>query len=239
YSFRMYFLVFHGEERYDQNPDAHHDDHAHDDHGHDAHGHHDGPHESPWVVTLPLILLAFPSVILGSIAIEPMLFGNWFGDAIYIDSAKHPAMATIAEHFHGAAAMAVHGVQTAPFWLAIAGVATSWFFYLKKPEIPAAIARTFKPIYTLFDNKYYFDRFNEVVVMAGSRLLGKGLWKAGDQTIIDGLMVNGSARTVGVIAMLTRLAQTGQLYLYAFAMIFGVFALLTYVYVAWLRPFVL
>ncbi|HWV17918.1 MAG TPA: NADH-quinone oxidoreductase subunit L [Rhodocyclaceae bacterium] len=239
YSFRMYFLVFHGEERYDQNPDAHHDDHAHDDHGHDDHGHHDGPHESPWVVTLPLVLLAIPSVIIGYIAIEPMLFGNWFGDAIYIDSAKHPAMATIGEHFHGAAAMALHGIQTAPFWLAIAGVATAWFFYLKKPEIPAAIARTCKPIYTLFENKYYFDRFNEVVVMAGSRLLGKGLWKAGDQTIIDGLLVNGSARTVGVIAMLTRLAQTGQLYLYAFAMIFGVFALLTYVYVAWLRPFVL
>ena len=234
YSFRMYFLVFHGEERYDQNPDAHHDDHGHDDHGH-----HDGPHESPWVVTLPLVLLAIPSVIIGYIAIEPMLFGNWFGDAIYIDSAKHPAMATIGEHFHGAAAMALHGLQTAPFWLAIAGVATAWFFYLKKPEIPAAIARICKPIYTLFENKYYFDRFNEVVVMAGSRLLGKGLWKAGDQTIIDGLLVNGSARTVGVIAMLTRLAQTGQLYLYAFAMIFGVFALLTYVYVAWLRPFVL
>jgi NADH-quinone oxidoreductase subunit L len=243
YSFRMYFLVFHGEERYDQNPDAHHDDHAHDDdhgHGHDDHGHHDGPHESPWVVWLPLVLLAIPSVIIGYIAIEPMLYGNWFGDAIYIDAAKHPAMHELAQEFHGPWAMAVHGFAfSTPFLLGMAGVALSWFFYLKKPEIPAAIARTFKPIYTLFDNKYYFDRFNEVVVMAGSRLLGKGLWKAGDQTIIDGLLVNGSARTVGVIAMLTRLAQTGQLYLYAFAMIFGVFALLTYVYVAWLRPFVL
>jgi NADH-quinone oxidoreductase subunit L len=252
YSFRMYFLVFHGNERYDQNPDAHHhDDHAHDDHAHDAHGshdahhgddhghgHHDGPHESPWVVTLPLVLLAIPSVIIGYIAIEPMLHGDWFGSAVFIDAAKHPAMQELGEEFHGAAAMAIHGLSTLPFWLAMAGVALSWFFYLKKPEIPAAIARTFKPIYTLLENKYYFDRFNELVVMAGSRALGRGLWKAGDQTVIDGLMVNGSARTVGAIAMLTRLMQTGQLYLYAFAMIFGVFALLTYVYWVWLRHLV-
>ena len=181
YSFRMYFLVFHGKERYDQNPDAHHhDDHAHDDHAHDAHGHdshghddhghHDGPHESPWVVTLPLVLLAIPSVIIGYIAIEPMLHGDWFGSAIFIDAAKHPAMHELGEEFHGAFAMALHGIQTLPFWLAMAGVGLSWFFYLKKPEIPAAIARTCKPIYTLFDNKYYFDRFNEVVVMAGSRM---------------------------------------------------------------------
>jgi NADH-quinone oxidoreductase subunit L len=241
YSFRMYFLVFHGKERYDQNPDAHHDDHAHDAHGdhHDDHGHHDGPHESKWVVTLPLVLLAIPSVIIGYIAIEPMLYGDWFGSAVYIDAAKHPAMHELAEEFHGALAMGLHGLQfSLPFILAMAGVAVAWFFYLKKPEIPAAIARTFKPLYTLLDNKYYFDRFNEVVVMAGSRLLGKGLWKAGDQTIIDGLLVNGSAKTVGAVAMLTRLIQTGQLYLYAFAMIFGVFALLTYVYWVWLRHFV-
>jgi NADH-quinone oxidoreductase subunit L len=167
-----------------------------------------------------------------------MLHGDWFGSAVFIDAAKHPAMQELGEEFHGAAAMAIHGLSTLPFWLAMAGVALSWFFYLKKPEIPAAIARTFKPIYTLLENKYYFDRFNELVVMAGSRALGRGLWKAGDQTVIDGLMVNGSARTVGAIAMLTRLMQTGQLYLYAFAMIFGVFALLTYVYWVWLRHLV-
>ena len=248
YSFRMYFLVFHGKERYDQNPDAHHhDDHAHDDHGdhhdahgHDDHGHHDGPHESPWVVWLPLVLLAIPSVIIGYIAIEPMLYGGWFGDAIFIDAAKHPAMHELKEEFHGAFGMAIHGLSfSLPFVLGMAGVALSWFFYLKKPEIPAAIARTFKPLYTLLDNKYYFDRFNELVVMAGSRCLGRGLWKAGDQTLIDGLLVNGSARVVGAVAMLTRLVQTGQLYLYAFAMIFGVFALLTYVYVVWLKPIAL
>ncbi len=247
YSFRMYFLVFHGEERYDQNPDAHHadahaddhGDHAHDDHGHDDHGHGGKPHESPWVVTLPLVLLAIPSVIIGYIAIEPMLFGDWFGTAVYIDAAKHPGLAELDKVFHGAAAMAIHGLQTLPFWLAISGVAVAWFFYLKAPHIPAAIKKAVGPIYTLLDNKYYFDRFNEVVVMAGSRALGRGLWKAGDQTVIDGLLVNGAARTVGAIAKLTRLIQTGHLYFYAFAMIFGVFALLTYVYVVWLRRFVL
>ncbi|HTH94184.1 MAG TPA: NADH-quinone oxidoreductase subunit L [Rhodocyclaceae bacterium] len=240
YSFRMYFLVFHGEERYDQNPDAHahHDDHAHDDHHHDDHGHDHGPHESPWVVWLPLVLLAIPSVIIGYIAIQPMLYGDWFGEAIYIDSTAHPVMHMLEEEFHGAVAMGVHGTTALPFFLAMAGVVLSWFFYLKRPEIPAWFARTFKPLYVLFDNKYYFDRFNEVVVMAGSRALGKGLWKAGDQTVIDGIVVNGTARTVGAVAMLTRLIQTGQLYLYAFAMIFGVFALLTYTYLAWLKPFV-
>jgi NADH-quinone oxidoreductase subunit L len=256
YSFRMYFLVFHGEERYDQNPDAHHDDHAHDDHAHDAHhadAHHDDahghddhhggkPHESPWVVWVPLVLLAIPSVAIGYLAIEPMLFGDWFGSAVVIDAVKHPAVHEMAEEFHSPAAMAIHGLTSLPFFLAMAGVVTAWFFYLKAPQIPAAIARTCKPLYVLLDNKYYFDRFNELVVMAGSRALGKGLWKAGDQMVIDGLLVNGSARTVGVIAMLVRLVQTGQLYLYAFAMIFGVFALLTYLYWvnwAWLKQFVL
>jgi NADH-quinone oxidoreductase subunit L len=238
YSFRMYFLVFHGKERYDENPDAHHDDHAHDDHGHDTHGHHDGPHESPWVVTLPLVLLAIPSVFIGYIAIEPMLFGDWFGAAIFVDAAKHPAMTELGNIFHGAGAMAVHGLQTAPFWLAISGVALAWFFYLKAPHIPAAIKKAVGPIYTLLENKYYFDRFNEVVVMAGSRALGRGLWKYGDQAVIDGVMVNGTARGVGVLAKLSRLIQSGHLYLYAFAMIFGVFALLTYVYWVWLRRFV-
>lgn len=192
------------------------------------------------MVWLPLVLLAIPSVIIGYIAIEPMLYGDWFGSAIFIDAAKHPAMHELGEEFHGAFGMAIHGLSfSLPFLLGLAGIAMSWFFYLKKPEIPAAIARTFKPIYTLLENKYYFDRFNELVIMAGSRCLGRGLWKVGDQTVIDGVMVNGTARLVGAVAMLTRLIQTGQLYLYAFAMIFGVFALLTYVYVAWLRPFVI
>ncbi|MBF0825928.1 NADH-quinone oxidoreductase subunit L, partial [Enterococcus faecalis] len=119
YSFRMYFLVFHGKERYDQNPDAHHDDHhAHDDHGHGhGHGHDAKPHESPWVVTVPLVLLAIPSVVIGFLAIQPMLFGDFFKDVIFVDAAKHPAMAELSEMFHGPVAMALHGLQTAPFWL--------------------------------------------------------------------------------------------------------------------------
>jgi NADH-quinone oxidoreductase subunit L len=226
YSFRMYFLVFHGEERYDQVP---HDDHhgAHDDEHHDNH-HGSKPHESPWVVTVPLILLAIPSVLIGFMTIQPMLFGNWFGSSIFIDAAKHPAMTSLGEHFHGAAAMALHGVQTLPFWLAMAGVGLSWFFYLKRPDIPAAIQKAAMPLYTLLDNKYYFDKFNEVFFAAGSRLLGRGLWQTGDRVLIDGVMVNGSARVVGWIAAVVRLFQTGHIYQYAFSMIIGVFLLLTF-----------
>jgi NADH-quinone oxidoreductase subunit L len=123
--------------------------------------------------------------------------------------------------------MAIHGFTSLPFILAMSGVGLSWFFYLKKPEIPAAIARTFKPIYVLFDNKYYFDKFNEVFFAAGARLLGRGLWKAGDQGVIDGVMVNGSAQAVGWFAGLVRLFQSGHIYQYAFSMIIGVFVLLT------------
>ena len=232
YSFRMYFRVFHGKENF-----GHHDDH----HGHDgdhddeelASDHHHGlapgekPHESPWVVTLPLVLLAIPSVLVGFFAIEPMLFGEWFGDAVQINLEKHPVMEELGHEFHGAFAMALHGITSLPFFLATAGVVLAWFFYLVKPEIPAAIARTFKPLYVLFDNKYYFDKFNEVFFAGGSRLLGKGLWKVGDQTLIDGLLVNGSAKVVGWIAGFVRLFQSGHIYQYAFSMIIGVFVLLT------------
>jgi NADH-quinone oxidoreductase subunit L len=230
YSFRMYFLVFHGEERYDQLPhDDHHGAHdaTHDDEHHDDH-HGGKPHESPWVVTVPLILLAIPSVLIGFMTIQPMLFGNWFGSSIFIDAAKHPSMTSLGEHFHGAAAMALHGVQTLPFWLAMSGVGLSWFFYLKRPDIPAAIQKAAMPLYTLLDNKYYFDKFNEVFFAAGSRFLGRGLWQAGDRVLIDGVMVNGSARVVGWIAAVVRLFQTGHIYQYAFSMIIGVFLLLTF-----------
>ena len=221
YSFRMYFLVFHGKERYDQAP---HDEHHHDDHGHGG----GKPHESPWVVTLPLILLAIPSVVIGYFTIQPMLFGDWFGSAILIDAVKHPPMAHLAEEFHGAFAMALHGLTSLPFFLAMSGVALSWFFYLKRPDIPAAIQKALMPLYTLLDNKYYFDKFNEVVFAGGARLLGRGLWKGGDQALIDGFMVNGSAHVVGWFAGLVRKLQTGHIYQYAFGMIFGVAAFLTY-----------
>ncbi len=230
YSFRMYFLVFHGKERFGQ---AHHDHHGdHDDEEPSADHHHglapgQKPHESPWVVTLPLALLAIPSVLIGFFTIEPMLFGEWFKDVIFVGD-NHVGLKELAESFHGPAAMALHGLQTAPFWLAIGGVALAWYFYLVKPEIPAAIERTFKPLHTLLDNKYYFDRFNEIFFAGGSRLLGKGLWKAGDQGLIDGIAVNGSARLIGWIAQMSRLFQTGHLYQYAFTMIIGVFILLTF-----------
>jgi len=234
YSFRMYFLVFHGEERFGKAAHGHVDDAHHaEEHHDDAHDHHHGlapgqkPHESPWVVTVPLILLAIPSVLIGFFTIEPMLFGDWFGSAIHVAD-HHVGLSELEAIFTGPVGMAVHGLQTAPFWLAIGGVALAWFFYMKRPDIPAAIQRTFQPLHTLLENKYYFDRFNEVVFAAGSRALGTGLWKGGDRAIIDGVLVNGSARLVGWIAQISRLFQSGHLYQYAFAMIIGLFIMLTF-----------
>jgi NADH-quinone oxidoreductase subunit L len=225
YSFRMYFLVFHGKERYDQNPDAHqgHDDH-HDDHGHESHG----PHESPWVVTVPLILLAIPSVVIGYMTIDPMLFGEFFKDAIFVDAEKHHAMHELAKIFHGPVAMALHAVTTAPFWLALAGVAVSWYMYLINPAVPAAIGRALRPLVLILENKYYMDWFNENILARGARALGNGLWKIGDRTLIDGLLVNGSWKLVGMVSSWTRKLQTGFLYHYALAMILGIFLLMTY-----------
>ena len=221
YSFRMYFLVFHGKERYDQNPDAHHGDH-HDDH--ESHS----PHESPWVVTVPLILLAIPSVVIGFMTIQPMLFGEFFKDAIFIDAEKHAGMKTLAEAFHGPVAMALHAVSTAPFWLALAGVVVAWYMYLINPAVPAAIGRALRPLVVLLENKYYMDWINENILARGARALGNGLWKVGDRTLIDGLLVNGSWKLVGMVSNWTRKLQTGYLYHYALVMILGIFLLMTY-----------
>ena len=224
YSFRMYFLVFHGQERFHHKPFPPEDDHAHG-HGDD---HHDAtPHESPWVVTAPLILLAVPSVVIGYLTIQPLLFGEFLKDAITVNAQAHPAMAELAKMFHGPVAMALHGVVTLPFWLALAGVVTAWVFYLKAPQIPAAIDRALGPVRTVLENKYYMDWFNEHVLAAGARLLGTGLWKGGDQAVIDGA-INGSARGIGGLAALLRQAQTGRLYTYALVMLLGIFALLTW-----------
>ena len=220
YSFRMYFLVFHGQERYDQVPhDAHHG--AIDDESHHA----GKPHESPWVVWLPLVMLAIPSVVIGYLTIGPMLYGSYFGNSIVIGP-EHPALAHMKEAFHTSFAMAMHGIAQLPFVLAMAGVALAWIFYLKRPDIPASLMKTFKPVHALLENKYYLDRFNEWFFAGGARLLGRGLWNGGDRMLIDGL-VNGSARLVGGIASLVRLLQSGRIYQYAFMMIFGVFILLT------------
>ena len=228
YSFRMYFLVFHGKERFDQNPDAHHDDHGHGDHHHDA-----VPHESPWVVWVPLVLLAIPSVLIGYFTIGPMLHGDFFKDVIYVNHTLHPAMEEISSKFHGAAAMASHSLSTLPLWLAVAGVVSSYVFYMMFPAIPAAIKRVAQPIYTLLENKYYLDWFNENILARGARLLGTGLWKVGDQAIIDGAVVNGSWKLVGLLSGFVRKAQSGYLYHYALVMILGIFVLMTYF--VWLK----
>ena len=221
YSFRMYFLVFHGKERFDQNPDAHHGDH----HGHDDH--HE-PHESPWVVTVPLVLLAIPSVVVGFMFIQPMLFGDFFKDVIFVDAVKHPAMAKLGEIFHGPVAMALHGLQTAPFWLALAGVALSYYMYMVNPALPAGIKARVQPLYRLLENKYYLDWINENILAKGARALGVGLWKVGDQAIIDGGVVNGSWKLVGAISGVVRWVQSGFIFHYALVMILGVFALMTW-----------
>ena len=225
YSFRMYFLVFHGKENFG---------HAH--HGHDAHhdDHHHGlapgekPHESPAVVWVPLALLAVPSLLIGLYTIEPMLFGEFFKGVIFVDHHAHPAMEELAHEFHGWQAMAIHALQTKPFWLALAGVATSYYFYMVKPVIPAAIKQKASVLYNILDNKYYMDRFNEIVFAGGARLLGGGLWNVGDKGLIDGLVVNGSAKLVGLFSKVVRLFQTGFIYHYAFVMILGVLGFLLY-----------
>ncbi len=244
YSFRMYFLVFHGNERFDQNPDAHHDAHhddkhddSHDAHAsHDDHSHHDAshkPHESPWVVTLPLVLLAIPSVLIGYFTIKPMLYGGFFKDAIFINAEKHKALDVMGEEFHGAWAMAVHALTTMPFILAVAGVALSYYMYMVNPALPTAIKRVCQPIYTLLENKYYLDWFNENVLARGARALGGLLWE-NDKKVIDGTLVNGSWKVVRVFSNIARKFQTGYIYHYAFSMIGGVFLLMTYF--VWLKP---
>ncbi len=228
YSFRLYFLVFHGKERHDQNPDAYHPSHHH---AHDAHDHHapnDESRESPWVVTVPLVLLAIPSVVIGFMTIQPMLFGDFFKDAIFVNLQKHPAMQELAKAFHGPVQMALHGLMTAPFWLALSGAALAWYLYMVNPALPTTIKRLFHPLYVVLDNKYYLDWFNENVLARGTRALGMGLWKVGDQKVIDGTLVNGSWKMVGWVSSLVRRLQSGYIYHYAFGMIIGVFVLMTY-----------
>jgi NADH-quinone oxidoreductase subunit L len=224
YSFRLYFLVFHGKERFDQNPDAQH--HGNDDHGH--HDEHHEPHESPWVVTVPLILLAIPSVVIGFLTIEPMLYGDFFKDAILVNLEKHPAMEELKHLFHGPAQMALHGLMAPPFWLALSGTVLAWYMYMVNPALPAAIKRMFMPVFTLLENKYYLDWFNENVLARGTRALGTALWKGGDQKLIDGALVNGSWKLIGWVSGMVRRLQSGYIYHYAFGMIIGVFVLMTY-----------
>ncbi len=249
YSFRMYFIVFHGEERFGQphHHDAHHDAHhnahhadhhdAHDDHGAEeaAHGHdeHHGlapgqkPHESPWVITLPLVLLAIPSAIIGFLTIEPMLFGAFFKNVIFVSEAHH-AMEELQHDFHGPIQMALHGLTSLPFFLALAGVVSSYYLYMVNAKIPAMIKQRCHGLYTLLDNKYYLDKLNEVVFAKGALLIGGGLSAVGDRALIDGLVVNGSARFVGWMSTIVRKLQSGYIYHYAFVMILGVLGFMAY-----------
>ncbi len=222
YSFRMYFLVFHGKERF---RNAHHHHHDAQEHAEDHHDH--TPHESPWVVTVPLLALAVPSLAIGYMTVGPMLFGDYFGNAIYVADG-HSAMRELAHHFHGAAAMGLHAVATVPFWLAVAGVGLSWFFYMKRQDIPAMLQKKFSFIYAILERKYGFDDFNDWFFAGGARKLGGGLWRRGDQTVIDGWLVNGSARLVGYASRMVRHLQSGYIYHYAFAMLIGVFVLVTW-----------
>ena len=185
------------------------------------------PHETPWVVWLPLVALAIPSLAIGYFTIEPMLHGDYFKGAIVVNHVSHPGMSILTNEFHGAWAMTLHGLQTLPFWLAVAGVVAAWFFYLKKPAIPEWIKQKSGFIYTLLDNKYYFDRFNDWFFAGGARGASRLLWKFGDVKVIDGWMVNGTAKLVGLISGAVRHVQSGYIYHYAFSMMIGVFVLLT------------
>lgn len=230
YSFRMYFLVFHGEERFGKPHSGEHQDHSHDEHSDEAHhglGPGEKPHEAPLVVTLPLLLLAIPSVVIGFFTIGPMLYGDFFNNVIFA-SESHPAMAELAKEFHGAVAMGLHGFTTAPFALALAGVVAAYYCYMVNPKVPAWFYGKFQGLYALLDNKYYMDKINEIVFARGATLLGGGLWKVGDRTLIDGLIVNGSAKVVGWFSTVIRHLQSGYIYHYAFVMILGILGFLIY-----------
>jgi len=206
YSFRLVFYAFHGKERFESGPDHH------------------APHESPLVVTVPLVLLAIPSVVSGWV-IGDIVFGGYFGSSIAI-AESHPGVKEMAEEFHGIVPMMLHGLTSAPFWLALAGAAVAWYLYIARPEMAEVVRRKAGALVTILEEKYYFDRFNDWFFAGGARKFGTGLWRWGDVTLIDGLMVNGSAKLVGWVAGMVRWIQSGLIYHYAFFMIIGVVALL-------------
>ncbi|MBK8751539.1 MAG: NADH-quinone oxidoreductase subunit L [Candidatus Competibacteraceae bacterium] len=208
YSFRLYFLVFHGKERMDHHTQEH-------------------LHETPAVVTVPLILLAIPSVVIGAMTIEPLLFGEVFKGVIMV-TPEHNVLEHLAEHFHGAMNFALHGLTGLPFILVLAGFGSAWYLYMARPDVPERIRRLAAPVYDILDNKYYFDQFYQRFFARGSCETGTVLWKYVDAGLIDGLLVNGTARWVGWVAAVTRHLQSGYLYHYAFAMIIGLLILLTW-----------
>jgi NADH-quinone oxidoreductase subunit L len=225
YSFRMFFMVFHGPERFREPAGHGHGEDHHDDHDED-HGHHGPvePRESPWVVTVPLILLAIPSVVAGYV-VGPMLFGDFFRDSLFVLESQD-VLGQLGAKYTGVLGFVLHGIMMPPFWLAMAGLATAWFLYMKRPDLPPLIAERLRLGVHILEEKYGFDRFNDRVFAAGSRGLGRWLWRYGDAMVIDGLLVNGTARSVGWIAARVRGIQTGFLYHYAFVMIIGLLVLI-------------
>ncbi len=235
YSFRLLYMTFHGEERF-RKPAVHHashvepghvDDHAHNEHTHDEHGQHGvEPHESPWVVTLPLVLLAIPSVAIGFLTVKAMLFGKFFDGAIVVDASRHPAMTVLTEEFHSATAMALDGLKQMPFWLALAGFAAATYIYLLHPALAPKLRRQFAPIVRILEDKYGFDKLWIDGFAGGGLKLGNFFWRVGDAAVIDGVVVDGTSHFIGRSAEILRRLQSGYLYHYAFAMILGLIALL-------------
>ena len=220
YTFRMLFLAFHGEERF-RHAEAHAAG-APEEPGHDpTHGHDGDPHESPWVVTVPLVLLAIPSLYSGWAYVDPVLFGSYFGESIAI-AQQHTGLYTMTEEWHGPWAFVVHGVATLPFWLALAGIASAWFLYIRRSDLPAKISDRAGALYRLLVNNYYIDRFNDWFFAGGFRRVGTLFSDVGDRSVIDGFFVNGSARLVGATSALVRQLQSGFVYQYAFAMVLGI-----------------
>jgi NADH-quinone oxidoreductase subunit L len=206
YTFRMFFMTFHGEGRMDH----HTRDHL---------------HESPWTITFPLVMLAIPSALIGWFTVKPMLFGEYFADVIQVGP-THDVLTPIGEEFGDQMSFIAHAFLAPPIYLAALGVATAYLFFLKKPELAASAERSFGWLHRILVEKFGFDWFNEHVIAAGARLLGGGLWKIGDEAVIDGAAVNGSARLIGWVSSVMRYAQSGYLYHYAFAMILGLASLL-------------
>jgi len=207
YTFRLLFLTFHGKPRIDHHALEH-------------------VHESPWVVTLPLMVLAVPSIYAGWQYIEPLLFGGFFGNAIVV-APQHDTLGALKEEFHGVGRFVLHGLSTLPFWLALAGIGAAYLLYLRRPDLPEKIMRRAGIFYTILEQKYGFDRFNDWFFAGGARKVGRGFWQWGDVGVIDNFFVNGTARAVGWFALLIRRFQSGFVYHYAFTMIIGVFVLLT------------
>jgi len=223
YSFRLLYMTFHGKERFVVDPVKQH--HGHDDHEHHAPGHlAHAPHESPWVVTLPLVLLAIPSIVIGFLTIGPMLFGDYFGDAIFVHEANN-VLAELGHEFHGAFAMVLHGFTQAPFWIAFAGFATATYIWLFNPGIADKAENVLRPVHSMLANKYWIDNLYQAVFARGGTALGRGLWRGGDASLIDGA-IDGSASLVDQLSAVVRRVQSGYLYHYAFAMILGLILLL-------------